>query len=316
MTMSSLSLSGLISKTFFLTAPVLLIMAIGLAASEILWEMGLLRRLGTVGKPLSRFARLPETCAVAVITSLISPTAANTMLQSLRENKILTDRQTYLASLLNGAIVPVKEVFTYQLPVVLPALGAQVGLVYIGTLWLGALVLFLFVIVCGRLMLSRSDNGHAAVQPAPSGPMSLRRVLSRCVKRFGRIATIFLSVTLCVFVLMDLGILARLERLLSPAFAWLDLSPIVLPSIATYVISPLVGTSMLGTLVRNDLVDPREAIVALLFGSVFMLPLLYMRFYLPQWVAIFGLRLGVLRALTSATLIMATRLVVLVFFLW
>lgn len=315
MTMSSLSLTSLISRTFSFTAPVLFVMAIGLAASEILWEKGLLQRFGAIGKPLSRFARLPETCAVAVITSLVSPTAANTMLQSLRQNKILTDRQTYFASLLNGAVVPVKEVFTYQLPVVLPALGAQVGLVYIGTLWLGAFVLFLFVIVCGRFMLARSEIGDSAVPHAPSGPLSMQRILLRWLKRYGRIAAIFISVTLCVFVLMDLGILAPLERLLSPAFACLHLSPILLPSVAAYVISPLVGISMVGTLVRHASVDAHEAIVALLFGSVFMLPVLYLRFYLPQWVAIFGVRLGVLRALTSASLIMATRLVVLFFFL-
>ncbi|WP_448384394.1 nucleoside recognition protein [Desulfosoma sp.] len=314
--MSELSWVTLITKTASFSASVLLIMGIGLAASEILLETGLLRRLEGIGKPLSRLAHLPDVCGVAVVAGILSPLAANTMLQSLREEKIITDRETFFASLLNGTIAPVKEAFTYQLPVILPALGIHVGLVYIGTLWLGAFVLFVFVAVCGRLALSSRVVANRPVAFSTAAPPSVRKAVHRWVKRFGRIAGIFFCVTFCVFLLMDLGILAKLEGMLSPLAAQLNLPPIVFPSVAAYVASPLVGISMMGSLVRSASVGHRDAIVALLFGSLFMLPVLYLRFYVPQWVAIFGVRLGVLRALTSASLIMATRLFVLFLFLW
>ncbi len=305
-------------KTISFASPILLIMFTGLFVSEILIELDWIRRLEKIGKPLTSLANLSQVCGVAFIAAIGSPTAANTMLQDLRENKVLTDKEVLLASLLNTTVVPVKETFTYHLPVILPALGLYVGIVYIGTLWLGTLVLLLFVIVCGKILLRDRnvdiDAGGVSVEEVVF-EKSIRNATKKSLKRFGRIGFTFLSVTFVVFILMNLGLIERIEEYVTPFAKLLNLPPIVFPPIAAYIASPLVGFSMVGSLIYSGVITKEEAIISLLFGSIFMLPVLYLRLYFPQWISIFGLRLGVLRGLISMILVMLTRIMILLIFL-
>lgn len=309
---------SVVIKTISFVSPILLIMFIGLFVSEILIELGWMKRLEKIGKPLTSLSNLPKACGVTFIAAIGSPTAANTMLQDLRENKVLTDKEVLLASLLNTTVVPIRETFTYHLPVILPALGLYVGMVYIGTLWLGTLVLLLFVIVCGKILLKdRNVDVDASVVSVEEVAFekSIGNATKKSLKRFGRIGFTFLSVTFVVFMLMNLGIIEKIEEYVIPFAKILNLPPIVFPPIAAYIASPLVGFSMIGSLIHSGVITEKEAIISLLFGSIFMLPILYLRFYFPQWISIFGLRLGILRGLTSMSLIMLTRIIILLIFI-
>jgi len=68
------------------------------------------------------------------------------MLQNFRENERLNETVVLLASILNSTVVPIRETFTYHLPVILPMLFTSEQFTY-QTLWLGTLVLLLFVVV-------------------------------------------------------------------------------------------------------------------------------------------------------------------------
>ncbi|MCX7822855.1 MAG: hypothetical protein N2260_05375 [Syntrophobacterales bacterium] len=308
----------LLNKVLSFTVPTLLIMAVGLAVAEILMETGILYKISKLGRPLSRFANLPEVCGVAIATAMLSFLAANTMLQSMRENKVLTDRETLLASLLTGVVAPVKETFTYHLPVILPALGLYTGTIYIATLWLGSFSLLFFVMVASRILLrDRKVEWHGVrVNNVPhKTSRSFRSALFRFTKRFARIGGTFLLVTLVVFTLMETGLMTKIEYSIMPLSEKIRLPGVVLPAIATYIASPIIGISMMGSLRRDHVVNDNQAIRALLFGSIFMLPLLYMRFYFPQWVSVFGLKLGLIRGLISVGLVMMVRTTMLLVFM-
>lgn len=309
---------NLLHKTLNFALPTLLIMAAGLAASEVLMETGLLRKISKIGRPLGRLANLPEACGVAIVTAMFSFLAANAMLQSMRENKVLTDRETLFASLLTGVVAPVKETFTYHLPVILPALGLYAGTVYIVTLWLGSFALFVFVLVGSRIFLKEHKvrvYEAGGKDTSLQHPSSLKEAVRRFLKRFGRIGGTFFLVTLIVFTLMETGFMNRIERSIMPLSEILRLPAAVLPALAAYIASPIVGISMMGSLWREHVVNENQAITALLFGSIFMLPVLYLRFYFPQWISIFGLRLGLTRGLISAGLVMMVRVIMLLIFM-
>jgi len=305
-------------KAIAFALPTLLIIGAGLAVAELLVETGIISKISRIGRPLSRFARLPDACGFAVITAMVSFLAANAMLQNMRENKILTDRETFLASLLTGSVAPIKEIFTYHLPVILPALGLYAGTVYMGTLWLGSFALLVFVLIASRILLrNRPERDSITLNfEAPIASSSSRWfALKRFFKRFGRIGGTFFVVTVIVFLLMEIGVMAKIESHLEP-FSRLFLIPAVaLPAIAAYIASPIVGITMMGSIMRQQAITEHQAIIALLFGSIFMLPVLYLRFYFPQWISIFGLRLGIIRGLTSAALTMSVRMTVLALFM-
>ena len=300
-------------STISFTLRVLPIVFFGMLASEVLLGFGLLKKLEKIGKPLTKLAKLPDVCGVAFVTAIGSPTASNAMLQDLREEGLLKDREVLLSSILNSTVVPLKETFTYHLPVILPMLGLYVGGVYVATLWLGTVVLLTFVIVCGRLTL---DGRSVAVEMAiDCKDFSFKLALRRTLKKFKRIGIIFVVVTFCTFTLMNVGLIDKTETILLPIAKVLNLPSIAIPAIATYIASPIVGFSMFGSLLQSGAICERDAIISLLLGSVFMLPILYIRFYFPQWISIFGLRLGLLRGLISLSLMIFTRAAVLLLFL-
>lgn len=309
---------NVLKRAMVFAFPTLLIIGLGLAVAEFLSETGILQKVSRIGRPLSRFARLPEACGVAIVTATVSFLAANAMLQSMRENKVLTDRETFFASLLTGAVAPVKEMFTYHLPVILPALGLYAGSVYVATLWLGSLALLLFVLIFGRIFMkdrkADSEKGEAEKISLPT-KRSFKTAAFRFLKRYSRIGGIFFIVTTIVFFLIEAGFMAKIEHSIMPFARRLKLPGAVLPAVAAYVASPIVGISMMGSLWRQHIVTDNQVITALLFGSIFMLPVLYLRFYLPQWISIFGLKLGIMRGVTSIILVMAVRVTMLMVFL-
>ena len=300
-------------STLSLTLRVLPIVFFGMLTSEVLLGFGLLKRFEKIGKQLTKLANLPDVCGIAFITAIGSPTASNAMLQNLREEGVLKDKEALLSSILNSTVTPLKETFTYHLPVILPMLGLYVGGIYVATLWLGTIVSFIFVIICGKLIL---DGRSVAIEIVTnSKDFSFKLALRKTLKRFKRIAVVFIVVTFCTFTLMGAGLIDRTETLLHPIAKTLNLPSIAIPAIATYIASPIVGFSMLGSLLQSGVICEKDAIISLLLGSVFMLPILYTRFYFPQWISIFGLRLGLLRGLISLSLMMMTRTVILLIFL-
>jgi len=297
-------------KTASFAAPILLIMFVSMVASEALIGAGIVNRLEKIGEPLASFANLPGICGVVLVTAFGSPTAANIMLQDLRENRIITEKETLLASILNTTSVSIRETLTYHLPIVLPTLGLYVGLVYIGTFWLGTLILLLFVVISGKIFLRKREVYGVELEKAEVSTM-----IKRVIRRYMRILSIFLTTTFAVFTLTELGLIKKIEDLVVPLAKVLNLPPAIFPPLAAYITSPLIGFSMIGSLIHNSVITEREAIISLLFGSIFMLPFLYIRFYFPQWISIFGFRLGVLRGLISMTLVMITRVIVLLIFI-
>jgi len=89
----------------------------------------------------------------------------------------------------------------------------------------------------------------------------------------------------------------------------------VMPAMSVYIASPLLGYASIGSLIQSHKISEKSAILALLLGSIFMLPILYIRMFFPARIAIFGLKLGIIGGLISMSLGMITRTFVLLIFL-
>jgi len=287
----------------------------GLIISELLIETGIIKKFEKKFEGIAKLANLPPICGITLVTALGSTVSADTILQNFRENKKLNETEVLLASILNSTVMPIRQTFTYHLPVILPMLGLYVGLVYISTLWLGFLVLFFFVVVAGRIILKRGDTTSAMVEKnILAGEKSLKKVVKKSVKRFIRIAIIFVVTTFAVFTLMDFGLLEGIKEFVAPFARLLNLPPSIFLPLAAYIASPIVGFSMISSLLQSGAICEREAIIALLFGSIFMLPIVYLRYNFPLWISIFGFKLGVLRGLINLSFLMLTRVLVLALF--
>jgi hypothetical protein len=310
--------------TWQIALRILLIMFLSLYGSQVLIELGVFERLAFIGRPLARFARLPAQAGLTFVTSLGSVVAGNAMLATLHQEGKLDGGQTYLIALLNSTPIYIRESFTYQLPIMLPLLGVRVGGVYLAAFLSAGLVRVLFVIVVGRLRFGARGESEAALEPENTEPFGRIRPRLRAAlvegfahqwKLFFRVGAIFLVITFLIVLFIDSGLVARFVPHVRPLTDLFDLPPSCVVPIGAYILSPLVGATSIGAMLRDGHLSEWQGIVACLMGSILMLPVFTFRFSLPRYAAIFGVRLGTKILATSTLLGMLTRAVFLVFFL-
>ena len=156
------------------------LIAVGVTLANLAVEFGVVDRVRGLAEPLTEQANLPAEAGVAVVTTAASPTAGYGMLATLRDAGTLDDRATLVAVTINTFFGFVQHIFTFYVPVLLPILGLEVGLMYVGARAAISLGITLTGVLAGAVFLSpanvdpdatpadlagddaRSDGGHPA----------------------------------------------------------------------------------------------------------------------------------------------------------
>lgn len=284
------------NQTLHLVPSVLLIMFIALVGTQVLMQLGSFRKLEPVGRPLALAAHLPCESSIAFISSIGSTLAANTMIAKFYQDGTINRKEVTLSAILNTTPVYLREGLTYQLAVVLPALGTKVGSIYFLTFLLVGVVKIFFVIVYGRMSLKRRD---VLVCPTTSQwqKPSLGNALSSAVKTqkrtFIRIATIFTGLTYVTLFSTNAGLLTWVSQYISPLTMKLSLPASTAIPIGTFVVSPLIGVTSIGALIRGGEITEYYGILASLLGGFLMVPVFSLKHSLPTYSSIFGFKLGI-----------------------
>ncbi|MGC9515709.1 nucleoside recognition protein [Methanocrinis sp.] len=283
----------LILRVLEFAAPILAMMAFGLFGAGVLTELGLMRSLARIARPIFSFTRLPDACASAFVVSLGSAVAANGMVARFRDEGCLEEKEVVLCAVMNSIPVYVRELFTYQIPIVIPALGLVVGGFYALVFIITALVKISVVVVLSRLFL---DEGSCRVpEKTQQGRVSLKEAVIRAFRRerrlFFKIAAIYITMTTLVFALRDREAFEAFSVL--PLAELFGIPPESIVPLTTYVASPIVGISLLGPMIASDGISHIQAMIVLMLGSMFMLPFFAARSLLPRYIGLFGPRLGV-----------------------
>ncbi|THB74610.1 MAG: hypothetical protein D3926_21720 [Desulfobacteraceae bacterium] len=312
------------------------IMFISLFGIELAMQMGMMKYLKPIGRPVSRLANLPPESAVSFLAAVGSMIAAHTMAARFYADKKLDTHQLVATGVLNTVPFHFKETLTFQIPVVLPLLGPRLCAIYIAAFWLAGIVKLIFVIVYGRLCIrpdslaggagtaeadgSRApgppvypecdnNNDTKCVDTSPVGRLHNAWIAKK--QMFIRMIVLLAGVTFLVQLLIHSGIMATFEHLVLPFTLWLGLPPSVVGPVSTYIFSPTVGITYMSNIMHQAQVTSFEAIVALLAGSILMIPMTRLRRTLPRYISIFGLKNGSMICGTTTALSMMTRILVL-----
>jgi hypothetical protein len=306
---------SLLYRTLDFSIPVLVTIFIGLFGAGLLLELGALSRISSLSRPLISVARLPEVSASSFVVSLGSTVTANGMIARFREEGLLEDREVFLCAVVNSIPAYIREIFTYQLPVVIPALGLAAGGLYSMIFMVTALVKILLVVLLGRIFLrERPSRGEGFGHP---GRVSARRAVAAAfrgqIRLFARIALVYVLMTLLVFALQDRGAFEILSAV--PLAGILPIPAESLVPLASYVASPILGISMLGPMIHSGSLSVMQAMVVLMLGSMLMLPIFALKSLVPNYTALFGPRLGLSVVAFSTGTSIAVRLAFLLAFL-
>jgi len=282
----------LLLRVLDFATPILFMIGLGLFGAGVLIEMGVIQNLSRYFRPIFAFTRLPEACASAFTVSLGSAVAANGMVAKFKDDGCLNDQEVVLCAIMNGIPVYLRELLTYQIPIVIPALGLLVGGLYSSVFIITAIVRVALVTIVSRFVLKKTSCQMPDSGPPQEVPLRLAVVKSfrKGRRLYFRIAAVYLTMTMVVFALKDKGAFEVFSVL--PLAEIFGIPPESIVPLTTYVASPIIGISLLGPMIHSNGISTIQAMIVLMLGSMFMLPIFSIRSLLPRYVAIFGPRLG------------------------
>ncbi len=128
-----------------------------------------------------------------------------------------------------------------------------------------------------------------------------------------KIAGVYLIATTIVFALQERGAFEIFSVL--PLAELFRIPPETIVPLTSYVASPILGISLMGPMIHSGEITEVQAMIVLMLGSMFMLPIFAIRSQLPRKVAIFGTHLGVQIVAYSTAISTLVRLVILLMLL-
>jgi hypothetical protein len=279
-------------------------------------EMGVFQRISYLARPLVSISHLPAVSASTFVVSLGSALAANTMIARLKDEGQINERQAFLSAIMNSVPVYFRELFTYQLAFVIPVLGIYVGGAYAIVSISTGLIKLSLVVILGRAYLARDAVSSMEMVAPPEG----KNIINAAIKSFRRQNRIFLRIAALYFVMTFLVLYLNEEGILQsmdviPVADLFQVPPETVIPLTIYVASPKAGITLLGPMIQNGSISELKALMVLMLGSLFMLPVYSIRSLMPNYTSVFGMRLGFSLVAVSTTISVLVRLMVLVLLL-
>lgn len=295
--------------------PILIMIFAGLFGTGVLIELGFMQKFSGLVRPIFKYTNLPDTCASSFLVSLGSTAAANGMVVNFKEEGCINDNEAMLCALLNSTPAYIREIVTYQIPIVLPALGAVVGGFYVMVFILTAIVKISTVIILSRIFLKK--NRCMLDENILSRKVTITDAVKRSFQKnrrlFTKIAVIYISMTTLVFFLKEKGVFELFSVL--PLADLFGIPPESIVPLTSYVASPILGISLLGPMISENSISHIQAMIVLMLGSMFMLPVFSVRTLLPRYISIFGARIGIRIVFISTGISVLVRFIMLVILL-
>lgn len=266
---------------------------IGVALANVAVELGLMGYIAAATRPVTRSANLPDEAGSAVLTCLASPAAGYSMLADYRGKGTLSDRQTLVAVVINTFPGATSHLFTYYIPVVLPILGMEAGVLYVGARLGIALAITATGLVLGRVLLPRP--GEFRSDGAPDGRGRRERVQEGLEKSYRLLRKIVLRIVVAYVVvsfLVDSGALSGVTAYAEPVTGALGLKHEVAAVVATRVLDVTSSFVVAGSLLSDGTLAAPEAVVALLLGSLLSITVHTFKSSIPFQFAVWGSRFG------------------------
>ena len=310
-------------------ARITVLIAVGVTLADLLVQFGLVRYVAGLSKYLTGPANLPDEVGTAILTTTASATAGYGMLAEFRESGALSDRATLVAVTVNTFFGFVQHIFTFYAPVLIPILGLQVGLLYVGSRAFVALAITLTGIAAGAVLLSPADrqgvartatDGAGDDHPIPGEdtPETTRGKLEAAartgVSKTRDIVPRLLVVYALVSVLTTYYDLAALTAAGDPLVDLTGLPSAAIPVIAVFAIDTTNGALVIAPLVEDGVLTARTAVATMLVGGIVSFAVSTFKRSIPFQYGIWGAEFGskVIAVNTAAKVVWIALAVVLV----
>ncbi len=311
-----MSLSTVFLKLEYLFTHIIPILVLAITLANVLSELGIIDKIAWIIRPLVRFANLSPESGLAVITYVASGNAGSAMLAGFYENGVIGEKETIIASFVSSFFSFLNHVFVYFIPVVIPLLGLQAGILYISARMFISLCVTATAAIAGHFILSnpnsvgsntgsnessgrtkRIKNVEKTKKTGERVEKKVKKGVKRAVKVLRKILPRLVLVYTITAVLIAYNAFKPLE-----SFRILSLPGQASAIVAAGIADTTSGFAAAGSLLASHVITPAQAVAALLLTSIISMSVVFVRHSLPGRIAYFGVRLGLKIALISSIL--------------
>jgi hypothetical protein len=308
-------IASVLAEALWRVGRITLFLSIGVFVANLVVSFGLIERIAAVSRYLTGPANLPDAVGTAILTTTASPTAGYGMLADFRESGVLSDRATLIAVTINTFFGFAQHIITFYAPVLIPILGARVGVFYVTTRGLIAFAITLTGIAAGALLLDptteRTPTGDVATsverddegkKEEPDGwwgriAMAVGETRERLRDILPRLAGIYIVVTVLLAYSEELLALFGESGQAVTATAdgltgLLGLPGAAVPVIAAFAVDTTSGAIVLAPLLADGTFGPRTAVATMLVGGIVSFAISTFKRSIPFQYGIWGREFG------------------------
>lgn len=279
------------------TVRAVLLISVGIVLVNLISETGIMSRLRVISVPFCRISGLSEEAVVSVLSMVINPTAGKSMLaEYYREGKV--GKEEIVPSLIIGTFPAVfgESIFRAQFPTAVVILGPILGGIYtffniFSTLIqvFGALIYTNLVVRRRRTVPEKEYSKVENVEKMKRPDMaSLKRAVEKAKKPLKKIIPITV-ITMIVFWLLTLsGFLEWLNIIFDPVLNLIGLPGEASAALLAQFMHFSAGYAVVGTMMDTGLLTFEQALITLILGSMIIITMIYMKYTVPLYLALFG----------------------------
>nr|WP_328764381.1 nucleoside recognition protein [Halomicroarcula salinisoli] len=318
------SLVALLADVAWRVLRIAIFLSIGVFLANLAVSFGLVEKIAVVSQYLTGPANLPDEVGTAILTTTASPTAGYGMLADFRESGVLDDRATLVAVTINTFFGFAQHIVTFYVPILIPILGARVGVLYVTTRGLVAFAITLTGIVAGAVLLDSSNVDRGAVAATPDGgaephtdastasdepgedepETNLARVLEALFETgeklreiLPRLAGIYVVVALLVAYSEEImaylgGSGQALTAAADGLTGLLGLPGAAVPVVAAFALDTTSGAVVIAPLIENGTFTARTAVATMLVGGIVSFAVSTFKRSIPFQYGIWGREFG------------------------
>lgn len=311
--LTAVDLPALLADSLVRVLRISVLIAVGVFLANVAVEFGAVEKIAGASRYLTGPANLPDEVGTAILTTAASTTAGYGMLADFRDSGRLSDRATLIAVTVNTFFGFAQHVFTFYVPVIIPILGWQTGVLYVGTRGLIALGITLTGVLAGAVLLSNgeasggpvdaaSDGGEAvgaADDTSPetdsdSSPTRREALAEAWDSTSGKLRSIvprLAVVYTLVTILSAMGVFESLSAAAGPLAEITGLPAAAVPVIVVFAFDTTAGAATVAPLIGETLtVD--QAVVTMLLGGIVTFAVSTFKRSIPFQYGIWGASFG------------------------
>lgn len=301
--------------------------ALGVTLANIIVETGATRKLFFAVEPLRRLSKLPEGCAVSLLTCFFSPTAGKSMLAGFYQRGEASEAETIVTVLMSTFPTVLGEtLLRVQAPLAIVILGPIIGTLYIALTLFSAFIQAAWGLAISRRLAAgekgenrwrtRKNGGYDAhIEPVYSGRASFKDAVMRGVKSSGNILKRIIPAMLVALLVMDVltafGIMNLIAAAFEPLLRLLSLPGECVAALVAQFAHFSAGYATVSFLLENHTITYKQALITLLLGSMIVITMIYVKFSFAMYVSLFG-RFGVKISAAAYTSSMLAKVITIV----